>query len=477
MVTRPWPSPVASHRLTVRFGLTAVDQSVSSLSNFAVGIAAAHVAGVAGLGAYSLVYAVWLLVAALHRSLVTDPMAIENDLRQADPDRHVTLGLAAEITLGLATAVLFAGGGLLLLGLGQRPFGVSFLCLAPWLPCLLAQDYWRWVGFMASAPEKALANDLVFDAVQAATFAALFLSGVHSSVVAVGAWGVGAAAGALYGLHQFACRPSLRGGLARIRRRWAISRWLVAGNATSAATTQSTVVLTGAFLGPAGIGGLKAATSLISGPSLVLVQAGGSIGLPEASRALREQGWPGLRRVERVVAAAGMAGVGLVGLVVVGFGRQLLVAIYGPAFARFAAAADVLALAAFATSCSLGAILSLKATRRSQHMLPATIAAVVVSVVTVVLLAPRLGVLGAAFATLIPCAVRTLGLLATHWTVSRPAAEAIYRAEGAPAPAAGPLHGAAPHGDGDHAAHAAHAARPAHARGSAGGSVPEVLPE
>ena len=93
------------HKMPVRFGLTAIDQCVSSLSNFAVGVGVARVAGVAGFGAYSLAYAGWLVVAAMHRSLITDPMSIENDVHQPDAARHVRIGLAAELTLGLGAAV------------------------------------------------------------------------------------------------------------------------------------------------------------------------------------------------------------------------------------------------------------------------------------------------------------------------------------------------------------------------------------
>lgn len=428
--------------MSLRFGVTAADQCLSSLSNFAVGLAAARVAGAAGLGIYALVYAVWLMVASMHRSLITDPMAIENDLNQPDGALRTRAGLAAELWLGLASGVGFAATGAVMLAFGQHQFGLAFCFLAPWLPFLLAQDYWRWVGFMSAQPKKSLANDVVFDVIQAAGFAVLLLAGVHSSLVAVGAWGVGAFGGALYGLLQFGVRPSLRGGLELLVRRWRLSRWLVAGNLTSTATTQATYVLTGAFLGPTGIGGLKAATSLMAGPSLVLVQAVGSVGLPEASRALHERGWPGLRRVERMVTAVGVLGVGAIATVVFCFGHWLLVHVYGPAFGQYAAAADVLAAAGVVTATSLGAILSLKATRKSHLMLPATTVPVVVSIVTAVLLVPPYGVLGAALATLIPSSVRTVGLLASHCAWSRKAAERMHRElreAAGPAPTAVPI--------------------------------------
>src|SRR5208282_3197674 len=107
------------------------------------------------------------------------------------------------------------------------------------LPCLLAQDYWRWVAFMKAQPQRALANDLLFDGIQISTFVALYFIGVHSSLLAVISWGVGAVGGSLFGLWQFSTRPSLRGGIGRIRDRWSLSKWLVSANAANQATSQS----------------------------------------------------------------------------------------------------------------------------------------------------------------------------------------------------------------------------------------------
>lgn len=417
------------HRLSVRFGITTVDQCISSLSNFAVGIGVARIAGIEAFGGYSLVYSSWLILAALHRATVTDPMAISNDLLSPDAREHVRAGLAAELTLGAGAAVLFGAIGGVLLGLGQEDFGVSFVGLAAWLPFLLAQDYWRWTSFMKAEPQHALANDLVFDAVQLAAFVGLYFIGIRSALLAVTAWGIGAFVGAVFGLRQFGVRPKFRGGAARLRLRWWLSKWLVANDVTSQATTQFTSVLTGGFLGPVGIGGLRSATSLVSGPSLVLLQASGNVGLPEAARALSERGWPGLRRVERLITVAGMASVGTVAAVVLVFGRRLLELLYGAAFGRFAVAADILALGFFLGTVGLGAILCLKVTRQTRRFLPVSIASAVVSIGAVIVLAPLYGVNGAAAGMSAGILATTVGLLVMHWRHSRAEAERMGSGE------------------------------------------------
>jgi O-antigen/teichoic acid export membrane protein len=412
-----------ARRLFARLSLTAFDQGLSSLSNFAVGVAVARIAGIDALGAYSLAYVVWLVLADLHRSLVTDPMAIENDVLKPDAKTNVRLGLAAELGLGLVLGVAVGGLGAVLLAAGQEAYGTSFVALAPWLPVLLVQDYWRWVGFMSAAPGRALANDIVFDVVQALGFAVLVVAGVRSSVVAIEAWGFGAACGALLGLWQFSVRPTWRGGFHRLRLRWSLSRWLASSSVTTWGASQAYVVLTGAMLGPAGLGGLRAALSLVSGPSVLLLQAGGSIGLPEASKALTERGWAGLRRVQRVVTAAGMASVVLVGAAVLAFGRQLLDALYGDQFGRFAHVADVLVLSVVIGTLSVGAVLSLKATKVTQFIFRKSLISLAVSLVGVMVLVPFFGVIGAAWSAVARSATATTTTLRYHFRWSRPAAE------------------------------------------------------
>lgn len=407
----------------MRFGFTAIDQGVSSVSNFAVGVVVARIAGIAALGAYSLAYVAWLLLADLHRSFVTDPMAIEGDLHQHDAKQHIRIGLTAELALGTGMAFGLAGLGLLLLACGQHSYGICFVALAPWLPVLLSQDYWRWVSFMSATPGRALANDLVFDAAQAIGLAVFILAGFRSSVVAIEAWGLGAAVGALFGLWQYSVLPAAKGGIRRLRSRWPLSKWLSSGSVTTWGATQSYVVLTGVMLGPVSLGGLRAALSLVSGPSGVLLQTGGSIGLPEASRALRERGWPGLRRVERIVTLAGMVSVGLIGLVVVLFGSQILALLYGHQFARFAGVADVLALSFFSATVALGAVLCLKTTKLTRFVFRKSAISLIVGVIGVVVLVPIFGVIGAAWSAVARSVTTMASTLAYHWRWSRRAAE------------------------------------------------------
>ena len=185
---------------------------------------------------------------------------------------------------------------------------------------LAAQDYWRWIGFLTRHPGRSLANDMVFNCAMAVALGIVFLTHVHSIAAVVGAWGLGATAGAIYGLRQYRVRPTFSGGLALIRNRWSFSKWLAANSLLTSAGNQAYVVIEGIFLGAAGLGGLNVAAALVWGPVGVLIQAGGSLGLPEAGRAYADKGWVGLRRVANIVTLAGLLSVGLWVAVSLGLG-------------------------------------------------------------------------------------------------------------------------------------------------------------
>ena len=185
---------------------TLADEGVASISNFAVGVVVARLSGPAGLGAFALAYSVWILVTLIHRSMITDPMVITGDLRGDQKEEFVRRGFAADVVLGAMAACIIAAVGSALLVVGQHAFGIGLLSLAPWILALDLQDYWRQIGFCQATPKKTLMNDLVFNAVQALAFAAVFLAGLHSVFAVVSAWGLGAAVAALYGLRQFSVR-------------------------------------------------------------------------------------------------------------------------------------------------------------------------------------------------------------------------------------------------------------------------------
>ncbi len=405
--------------LASRATTTMVDQCVASASNFSVGIVVARISGPTGLGAFALAYTVWILLTALHRSLITDPMAIMGDMRHEDRDEFIRRGFAADVTLGAMAACIIAAIGTIFLFVGQHQFGIGMLSVAPWIVALDLQDYWRWIGFMLGKPRKSLMNDLLFNAVQLVAFGAVFLLGIHSVFAVVSAWGVGAAVAAAYGLRQFGVHPSIRGGAAFLWARWPTSRWLAGERAAAWGGSQLYLIVAGAMLGPAALGGLKAAQGLVIGPTSVVINAGGSFGLPEATRQFAERGWRGMVRVSRFVTGAGFTVAAACAAAVLVAAPALLRILYGPEFVTYAASARIFAISVVVSSCGVGPILTLTTTRRVVPLFVVQLAKLASSVALTFILGAAWGVTGVATANLVTCAVSVVAMWAVQSRVRR----------------------------------------------------------
>jgi O-antigen/teichoic acid export membrane protein len=386
------------------------DQCFASASNFVVGVVVARIAGPAGLGAFAFAYGGWILLTNFHRALITDPMAILGDVRTEDARNHLRDGFAAEVALGAVATLLFIAVGLSLVLLGARDFGVAMLAVAPWITFLNLQDYWRWLGFMHGKPQKSLLNDAVFDVGEAAALTLVALSARHSVVAVISAWGVGAAVAAAYGLKQFGVRPQIRGGFRRLHSRWHMSKWLAATSATNWGSSQLNLIIPGMMLGPAALGGLKATWGLVTGPAAPILQAGSSFGLPEASKALDERGWHGMRQVSWFVTGIGVVTITVIGLAIFLDGRQLLTVLYGPRFAGYEGTARILTVAFLVTTLGTGAALSLKAAKHTRSLFGLQLFVSVISIPAVVAMGLAYGLNGAAAAN-IATAMAGLGVL------------------------------------------------------------------
>jgi O-antigen/teichoic acid export membrane protein len=390
--------------------LTLFDQGLASLSNFSVGVVVARVAGASGLGGFASAYAGWQVLAAMHRALIIDPMAIEGDVRRLHVKEGIRKGLAADILLAATGAVVLAALGMILVVTGQHAFGMAVLAIAPWMPVLTIQDYWRWMGFLSARPSRALANDVVFNCAQAAAIALVFATHVHLVAAVIASWGIGGVAGTLFGLFQYRMLPSLAGGLSLLRSRWSFSKWIAANQLVGTGQSQISVVIAGAILGPVALGGFKAAQALVIGPAGVLIQAGGSIGLPEASKAYGERQWPGLLGVTRWVTFSGVSGISITVAVIAIWGRRLLSLLYGAGFAQFHVTAVLVGVALVVAGFGLAPGLVLKATRSTRWLFRTQVVTMVVSLSSVALLSLLYGDNGTAISMIISTGVTVVCL-------------------------------------------------------------------
>lgn len=368
-------TPAAGRR---RASVTVLDQVVSSASNFVTGVAVARISGPAEFGRYMLVILIWLFAVGAHRALITDSVIVTS--RQSD-DRLALMarGLGGELVIGMGASAVVAGAGLLAIAAGSGlggPMVVLSLCLTS----LLVQDYWRNMGFMQRRPGVALANDTVFAVVQLTAIGVFSVLGWRTASHMIGAWGIGATAGALFGLWTFRHIGRPRQGRAFLSATWPLSRWMMSDFVTSFASQQSFLAFAAVLLSQVEYGGFRAAWNLM-GPVIVILHAGANFGLPEASRRADPDDPTALRRFARNLSAGTVGLLAVYGAVVAIGGGQLLGAVFGHEFSPYGHLATLAALQYVIAASWFGHIVALKALGRMRRLWSVRLAVAVSSLV------------------------------------------------------------------------------------------------
>jgi len=418
--------------------LTLADQVLSSASNFVLGVLIARAGGAEALGTFGIAFLVWLAVMGANRALVAEPMTVAGSTE--DSDAQLGEGLSATLVLGVvvAAALALVAGTLLLLGVSAA---WALLALAPWLPSLLAQEYFRLMAFRLQRPLQALISDLVFAATQAAAIVTLYVLDELSVTAFLAAWGMGATLGAVAGFAMCGMRTSAcRGGMAHLRGLWTRARWFLADFGMSFVAGQGYLLLLPILLSTAEFGLYRAGQSLI-GPIVVLFLAGGSVGLPECVRQLRHDGIRGLTayapRLTAVVVALAVAYCSTVTLLAV----PLLRFIYGASFTDAAVITLLVATAYVIAAIHFGFHQALKAADQLRHLLFVRIATVSISIIAMVVLVSAFGLVGAGWASIVTASTYTAGVViiyrwtCRHWALEAPVSRGRHRQ---PARAGGP---------------------------------------
>ncbi|MGC3004555.1 ATP-binding cassette domain-containing protein, partial [Streptomyces sp. G35A] len=189
---------------------------------------------------------------------------------------------ASGVALGVG-AVLGAASSVAGLAVGGR-VGTAFACLGVLLPGLLLQDAWRFAFFAAGTGRKAFANDLVWGV---ALVPAMVVAARAGSVAAfVLAWGVSAAAAAVYGCFQSGIRPRWTGARAWLREHRDLGYRYLVENVGNSGASQLRAYGLGAVVGVGAVGVIRGA-ELLLGPFLAVLMGLSLVTVAEAARVLR----------------------------------------------------------------------------------------------------------------------------------------------------------------------------------------------
>jgi O-antigen/teichoic acid export membrane protein len=158
------------------------------------------------------------------------------------------------------------------------------------------------------------------------------------------------------------------------KRQWRSARWLTGTAIMQWATSNSPFVITGSLLGPAAVGALRAATTIL-GVINISREAIENILPQRAGRALATGGPPALRSLLIATALLSMGFGVLVVLALSVFGGNVLKLVYGPGFAQYGFVVGLLSLAFPLWLLNLTLICGFRALERTMPVFAAASAA------------------------------------------------------------------------------------------------------
>jgi O-antigen/teichoic acid export membrane protein len=392
-------------------GWGVLDQALSSGTNLALTLLAGRLLGPNGLGVVVIAFSVYILALTLQRALVNHPLVVAST-RLAVQERHRAVRSA--VTLVLCSGVIFSGV-ILAIAVLLPPAGASGLRLiAPWIVPALLQDLWRSVLFRDRRGAAAALNDGLWAVGIVAALPVAIVTRQEWAVM--GAWGFGAALGAIAGFVQTRDGPQHPGPAWQWWRSmvWPFGRWFGLESVVLSLHSQAVVFLLGWLLGTGGLGGLRAAEAVFA-PMTLLGSALDLPGLPAVSRALAESEAAARRRAVQLSSMALTAVAAY--LLVVGLLRQeVLTIVFGAAFASFSDLVVPISVGQLLYAGAIGFNLLLKAQRRGRALVGSRMLSSVSSLLLLLYLGSRYGVIGASWGLALGNGLRwvSVTVLAVH---------------------------------------------------------------
>jgi O-antigen/teichoic acid export membrane protein len=166
--------PEARFRGLLRHAPVALDQGLSSGSNFVLAILVAQSATAAEYGQFALATSVYWLVLGGMRALIAEPLLIIQS-GHGGSRRDISAGVALAVTVSVAAAAVGVALGL---GIGWGAVPVLLVCL----PVLIWQDMLRYSAFCLERPREALISDGVWLALLVSCGALVLIGGHQLSV-------------------------------------------------------------------------------------------------------------------------------------------------------------------------------------------------------------------------------------------------------------------------------------------------------
>ncbi len=378
------------------------DQILLSLANLAVGLAAARVMAPADFGVYVIAFAVSLAGGSVQLSLITDPLVILGAPRAgSEQSGYFAALLRLQLMCsGLVALAVAAVAGIFFMMWGTSssiPAALAAVAVAT-LPSQM-QFFTRAVFFARLQPALVLVNDLAFVIMRVGGVGLLMAWGDLTTAKAFLV--TGAAAGVAFLAALPACRQILtarRDSLTETwGQHWRYGRWLLATAAAYWCSGQAPSLLVGGLLTPVAAAIMKACQFLVS-PLHVLFAGLDGVLAPRAARLASTSGEAALARFLRLFGLCACGAVVIYALALLPVVSRLLEFLYAGRYTQHSLIVAVLLVEALLAASSRPFVLGLKVAGATRRIFHAHLCAAVVGLASMLVLAPRLGVLGAALA-------------------------------------------------------------------------------
>lgn len=260
----------------------AVDQALSSLTNFALGVLIARQVSTTQLGAFALAYAGYVFAVGLARGGILSPLLVRfSDAPPAAQREATKCATGMSVVAGFGAALVSFAVAVAVGGSSAATLAVLGLCL----PGLLLQDAWRFVFFTRGRPALAAANDTCWAVTQLLFVSAVFIMSSPSTATLVAAWGAAGTVAAIIGIAQARVFPRVSRTGVWIKSQRDLGWRFAAEFVATGASPQVVVLLLGAIAGLAAVGAFRGAQILMSPTNLVFAGAP-LIAIPEGARLL-----------------------------------------------------------------------------------------------------------------------------------------------------------------------------------------------
>jgi O-antigen/teichoic acid export membrane protein len=395
------------------------DQVVVSGGNLLAGVLIARFLGIEQFGVFSLLWLVLLLLQGIQSATILAPLVTIGPKEQRADAREFYYGIMllqqlayTALSLALAGLAFTIGSSLWFAGAGP---GVTVSLLAV-LVVTQINEFLRRYNFAEGRARRVFFSDVVRHGSQVGLLLAFFVIIEPKPSVAMVVWliAAGTVLGALAMTGAWPKLPRNLAGLgALVSRQFSFSKWLLGSALMQWISGNILFLVSGFLLGPAAVGALKAAQTLL-GITHIYFLAAENVVPPRAARILAVEGPAALNRFILELGVAILVATGIVGLIFSLNAEFWLTLVFGDSYAGYGYLVIGYAVGYLLLAAQVPFRFSLQAREQTRPVFNAYLWTAVIASVLSWPLVSALGLHGAVISLFVPAIATLAVLVAAH---------------------------------------------------------------